>query len=317
MRRLHPTAFARIAPFVAFVALASPALAGPATSYQCGEGTPNLTAKKCDCPKGATEVTTERGTSRCRAGVVHPPACPAPAVAISGGTYAMSADHKTVTVAPFCLDATEVTVDAYTRCIDAGKCMPPRAHIIGTAWKWGAMCNYKHPDGRATHPINCVSWSEARAYCAFAYDGRLPNEDEWEWAARNGDQASEYPWGAAAPDASRVNACGTECPPSAKAKVGDQWIDGDVGLYDPGDPFAETAPVGSFPLGDDRWHVHDLAGNVMEWTGNKLDASIATRNARGGAFRTIARIGLSYSATMSAKPEAAYPAIGFRCAKSK
>jgi formylglycine-generating enzyme len=312
----RPTTLARIAPIVAGLALGLPALAGPATSYQCGEGTPNPLKRTCDCPKGTTEVTTERGIARCHAPAARPPTCPPEAVAIPGGTYAMSGDKKTVTVAPFCLDKTEVTVDAYTRCIDAGRCLPPRTHVVSPTWKWGAWCNYKHPDGRLTHPVNCVSWLQARTYCAFAYGGRLPNEDEWEWAARNGEQGTVYPWGDAAPDATRTNGCGAECPPNAKAKVGELWPDSALGLYEPGDPFPETAPVGSFPLGDDRWHVHDLSGNLFEWTGNRLDAAEGTRNARGGAFRTNVSLGLSAAAIMAARPDEAYPAIGFRCAKT-
>lgn len=40
----------------------------------------------------------------------------------------------------------------------------------------------------------CVDWAQASAYCG-AHGDRLPTEAEWEWAARNGEQATTYPWG--------------------------------------------------------------------------------------------------------------------------
>ena len=60
-----------------------------------------------------------------------------------------------VTLAPYRLDATEVTVRAYTACVDDGVC---------TAAITGGHCNYGVSD-RALHPINCVTFDQAAAYC--------------------------------------------------------------------------------------------------------------------------------------------------------
>jgi iron(II)-dependent oxidoreductase len=91
--------------------------------------------------------------------------------------------------------------------------------------------------GFERHPVNEVTWRGARAYCAWR-GARLPTEVEWEAAAR-GREGRTYPWG--------------EDPPSpARAVFGRRSN--------------ETEPVGGRPAGATPEGVHDLAGNVAEWT---------------------------------------------------
>ncbi len=126
-------------------------------------------------------------------------------------------------LAPFCLDETEVTVSAYRACTERGACTKPREKQF--------HCNTRYTD-RGEHPINCVSWQQAQAFCA-AVSKRLPTEQEWEFAARGGEQYFEYSWGNLDPD-------GRTC-----------WKQ------------PHSCPVKSFDPG--AFGLYDMTGNVWEW----------------------------------------------------
>lgn len=91
--------------------------------------------------------------------------------------------------------------------------------------------------GFERHPVNEVTWNGARRYCAWR-GARLPTEAEWEAAAR-GREGRRYPWGSAPPDVSRA-------------------------VF--GRRTNETGAAGERPAGATPEGVHDLAGNVSEWT---------------------------------------------------
>ena len=138
---------------------------------------------------------------------------------ISGGSFAMGSDAQDanenekpvhqVTVADFWLDRTEVTVGAYAACVRAGKCGEPEPYTPERG-NYRVFCNWRHPEGRAAHPINCVDYEQATAFCTWA-GKRLPSEEEWEYAARAGAENRKFPWGNDQPNATRLNACGDEC----------------------------------------------------------------------------------------------------------
>jgi formylglycine-generating enzyme required for sulfatase activity len=168
---------------------------------------------------------------------------------LPGGTYVMGEMKETVTVAPFALDRTEVTVAMYSKCVGKGDCSAEgvrTTNFWGTS-KWDRFCNWGKA-GKREHPMNCVDWYQATAYCQWA-GKRLPTEAEWEWAARGQARGTLYPWGNEPPE-------GRAC-----------WNRYDF-MRDTG---TGTCAVAAFPTGDAPGGIHDLAGNVWEWTSTALD----------------------------------------------
>jgi formylglycine-generating enzyme required for sulfatase activity len=167
---------------------------------------------------------------------------------IPAGTFSMGSDkgeenekpvHQ-VTLKSFEMDVTEVTVAEYQTCVRAGRCRQA---------DWGGPCNSGVSPvlGREQHPINCVDWNQAKVYCE-SVGKRLPTEEEWEYAARGADGRT-YPWGNSPP---RNQLC---------------W-NGEGTDVGKGKRFA-TCPVGSYPSGDSPFGLHDMAGNVWEWTASE------------------------------------------------
>ncbi|MBK6534033.1 MAG: SUMF1/EgtB/PvdO family nonheme iron enzyme [Deltaproteobacteria bacterium] len=119
--------------------------------------------------------------------------CPAGMQLVPAGMFQMGSSSGNADTRPphavrlraFCMDETEVTVAAYRGC---PTCAAPGT---GAACTWGVT-------GRENHPVNCVSWFQADAYCQ-ALGKRLPTEAEWEYAAR-GPEGRVYPWGNTYPD---------------------------------------------------------------------------------------------------------------------
>ena len=208
------------------------------------------------------------------------------------------ADEKPVhqvRVSAFEMDGTEVTVGAYRGCVNAGRCAPSStADWQGATEQQKAnasgYCNWSKA-GRDNHPMNCVDWNQATAYCAYA-GKRLPTEEEWEYAARGADGRT-YPWGNGEPS-------GQLC-----------WKRGQEG----------TCAVGSYPSGDSPFGLHDMAGNVWEWTSSGYSADYSKNRAndarviRGGGWgdgdpsyvRGASRLGFAPSNRGSD--------LGFRCAR--
>jgi formylglycine-generating enzyme required for sulfatase activity len=250
-------------------------------------------------------------------------------IEIPGGSFAMGSDEQgtpdnerpvhLVTVATFRLDRTEVSVAAYGACVRAGACSEPDAyrHERGTR---RIFCNWKHPEGRATHPINCVDHSQAEAYCAWL-GKRLPTEQEWEHAARGGE-GRRYPWGDEAPNETRLNACATECPANAVAKGLTGWPP----MHPASDRWPETAPVGSFPRGASKHGVLDLAGNVWEWTASGYERYDGQVDQNTPAWKRVLRGGSWGGSDMRTErttnrfaldPSSRAQFLGFRCARGK
>lgn len=224
---------------------------------------------------------------------VEPPAIEAPEdmIRIPEGLFLMGSPSLSgdpeerpmheVAVAAFFLDRTEVTAGAYAACEKAGACSPPRGTMF--------LCTGGRPE-RADHPINCIDYAQAEAYCR-SMDKRLPSEREWEYAARGGSELRRYAWGDEPPDGTR--AC-----------------------YD----HVGTCAVGSFPPG--AFGLLDMSGGVWEWTstwfGPYPDEAEHGRYRvyRGGSYSRRFPKWLRAVLRNRFRPEQWSAGLGVRCAKT-
>jgi len=276
---------------------------------------------------------------------------------VTGGTYYRSYDKAAdgssgntsypATVSDFRLDKYEVTVGRFRAFVNAGmgtQSSAPlpgagaHANIAGSGWNasWNTSlvattaalvaavkCSSTYqtwtdaPVANEHRPMNCVTWYEANAFCAWD-GGYLATEAEWNYAATGGDQQRAYPWSSPAGSLTPLD--------SAHASYSDGMTC--VGDGMPGCTLTDLVAVGSKPMGDGRWGQSDLAGNVWEWTLDwyagiyvnpciecaKLTAS-SNRVFRGGSFvndATYLRAGYRSYFTPTYRDYV----IGVRCART-
>ncbi len=233
--------------------------------------------------------------------VASPADCPPGMAFIPGGAFTMgsedTADEKpphAVTVASFCMDVTEVTVEAYSEWVKKDVRNKP----AGTR---SSSCNGTKSD-RLNHPINCVNWTQADAFCKAQEKKRLPTEEEWEYAARGGNAQRTYPWGDAPP-------------PGSQLCWGGEGNDLGNGKR------TTTCPVRKYPDGDAKGGLHDMAGNVWEWTSSYYcpydgkKCANDRRVVRGGSCYDDNAANMRAMRRNMSAPEDYYPGVGFRCAR--
>jgi formylglycine-generating enzyme required for sulfatase activity/TolB-like protein len=199
---------------------------------------------------------------------------------------------REVNVAAFSLGKTEVTVDAYARCVRAGACTEP---------KDGGSCNWGKSD-KANHPINCVNWEQANAFCRWI-GGRLPTPEEWEYAAKGGESRI-YPWGNQRLSGELANFC------EAKCYEANSYM---KAILSENDGWGASSPVGSYPKGASKHGLLDLMGNVEEWTSATYGSS-GSKEVRGGGWDNdnLKRLRASFRGNTS--PDTQYFGTGLRCA---
>jgi sulfatase modifying factor 1 len=287
-------------------AATAPAATAPAATA------PAATAPAATAP-AATTTTSGRGPAMAR---------------IPGGEFWMGSndgganerDAHRVSVAAFELDVTEVTVAQYGACVTAGDCAPqssvnsPWYDQNGGAAKWSAETCIYGEAGRDNHPMNCVDWENAGAFCRWA-GKRLPTEEEWEYVAR-GTDGRTYPWGNEAPTAARLNACGSECASFIRTTLGLSWLS----MYPMADSWPTTAPVASYA--PTLWGLYDLAGNVWEWTETQYCDSYKpgancnnSRVVRGGGWLDGVPSDVRAAFRFGFDPSYRFVSLGFRCAR--
>lgn len=175
----------------------------------------------------------------------------------------------------------------------------------------------KIPPNMEEHPVVCVSWRGAEAFCQWLSEAtdkpfRLPSEAEWEKAA-SWDAAQrwkrKYPWGDEF-DRSKCNAI-----PFARSYKRSTRSSID-----------RMTPVGKYsPYGDSPYGVADMAGYVWEWTSSlhkpypynpedgreDLNAP-GKRVVRGGSWPYVDRDVATSSSRLGANPVDRYDYYGVR-----
>jgi formylglycine-generating enzyme required for sulfatase activity len=145
-----------------------------------------------------------------------------------GGLIMIDEGPREVVMQQFWIDCFEVTNRDFQLFLEASGYRPAEPHNFLRHWRDGL------PEALANHPVTWVALQDARAYAGWA-GKRLPTDMEWQWAAQ-GDDGRDWPWGGEF-DPARCN--------------GDS--DG-------------TTPVDRFAGNRSPFGVHDMVGNVWEWT---------------------------------------------------
>ncbi|MDF0528397.1 formylglycine-generating enzyme family protein [Tsukamurella sp. 8F] len=209
---------------------------------------------------------------------------------IPGGEFAMGDAHgdgyradgelpvHRVTLRPFMIDRTAVTVAAFRTFVDATGYVTDAERFGSSAvfhsyaeggvplpeapwWRTVDGATWRFPGGPGTvavadHPVVHVSHADALAYCMWT--GRdLPTEAQWEYAARGGLEGARYPWGDRHPRP--------------------QQIDIFTGTF----PWEPTGPVGTVPAdahAPNGFGLHQTVGNVWEWCCDRYSARYYSRS---------------------------------------
>jgi formylglycine-generating enzyme len=139
---------------------------------------------------------------------------------------------------------------------------PVDLHDPSQWWRYVPGASWRHPrgpgislNGLDQHPVTHIAAEDADAFAAWT-GKELPTEAEWEFAARGGLDGAAFTWGDDAAPGGRIMA--------------NTWH----GQF----PWQNlkprrrhgTSPVRSFPA--NGFGLHDMAGNVWEWTSDYFAA---------------------------------------------
>lgn len=208
---------------------------------------------------------------------------------IPAGTFVMGSKDgqkderptRRVRVPAFEMDVTEVTLGSYMDCIKTGKCTYP---------DYDSFCNWGKTT-RLNHPMNCVDWEQAKAYCE-SVGKRLPTEKEWEYAAR-GTDGRVFGWG--------------EGPPPEGVCFNRKR--------------RGTCAVDDVPV-DSPFGLRGMAGNVWEWTADGYNEDYSKKRSperrvyRGASFLEEEKEDLRATYRNMRFPNTRFDYLGFRCART-
>lgn len=152
--------------------------------------------------------------------------------------------HKVTIIKPFAVSRYEVTFAECQACVAGGGC---NGYTASDEFGWG----------KGARPVINVDWHDAQAYVAWLSEVtgkhyRLLSDAEYEYATRAGT-TTVYPWG-------------NDIKPNGKAMAnckgcGSRW---DHKRTAPVGSFTAEGFVGTFPA--NAFGLHDMVGNVFEWT---------------------------------------------------
>ena len=224
------------------------------------------------------------------------PECPE-MVVVPAGSYRMGSPsyeqgrredegpvHEVTIAVPFAIGRHEVTVAEFGRFVDeTGYSTGSSCRTYeGGKWESRAGRGWRNPgfgqSGR--YPVACVNWNDAQAYVAWlsretGEEYRLPSESEWEYAARAGTAKARY-WGEGESGQCR-HANGGD------ASVKERYADWRWTVASCRDGHVHTAPAGIFAA--NGWGLHDMLGNVWEWTEDCWNGSYAGAPSDGSAWK--------------------------------
>ena len=213
--------------------------------------------------------------------------------------------YHEVTLSAYKIDKYEVTVAQYQACVSDGACNNNSSELHYKTTEDNSSCNLGASE-KDDHPMNCVTWYGAKAYCEWL-GKRLPTEAEWEKAARGTD--------------GRVYLWGNETATCEYAVMSDSDAGGD------GCGTGGTMAVGSKKTGISPYGAYDMSGNVWEWCSDWYDIdyykispsenptgpeSGSVRVLRGGSWENQYK-DVRTSTRGSRAPVAVYTRYGFRC----
>ena len=163
--------------------------------------------------------------------------------------------HRVEFAAPFAIGVFEVTYEQWNACVADGGCRDD-------------VERHSFDETGPNHPVYRVNWNDAQAYVEWlaaktgqAY--RLPSDAEWEYAARAGTTTPFHFGETITTD--QANYDGEV--PSSRRYEGDEASS--YALANPGIYRGGPVPVGALPA--NPWGLHEVHGNVTEWTRDCFD----------------------------------------------
>lgn len=195
--------------------------------------------------------------------------------------------HRVTLARPFAVSRFEVTRGQYgafaltTGRTAGGNCFTDRDN--NGSWEQDPNGTWRDPGFTQgeDHPVVCVSWEDAQAYVQWLNTQtrggyRLLSEAEWEYVARAGT-TSPFVWGS---DQNGGCAYANGADATARARF-PSWTTSTCN-----DGTLNTAAVGAYQR--NAFGLHDMIGNVWEWTQDCYEGSLDSVPTNGSANETNA-----------------------------